>query len=131
MPGQASGGYFSRIEVPRVHTDRYTISPWGQNLTIQSVGTIKHTQSYKIMADAISAYVRGSTFLPSIPPIPVVTVDGSDSGTLQAKVRSFSYFGGAYIDLSNVCRRGRLDVILDPGRERPCSDSRSLKHPTF
>lgn len=26
------------------------------------------------MADTISAYVRGSTFLPAIPPIPVATV---------------------------------------------------------
>ena len=75
VPGQVIDDYFSRIEVPRGHTDGTMVFPWGEKLAIQSVGTIKHTWSYKIMADAISSYVRGTTFLPSIPPIPVVTVN--------------------------------------------------------
>lgn len=49
--------------------------PWGVTLPVQSVGSIKHTWSYGIMGDTISAYVRGTTFLPSAPPIPVATVN--------------------------------------------------------
>jgi hypothetical protein len=39
--------------------------PWGLNITVQSVGTLKHTWSSKVMADMLSAFVRGSTFLPN------------------------------------------------------------------
>jgi len=48
--------------------------PWGLKYPVQSVGTIKHTWSYKIMADTLSALVRGSTFLPGTPTIPTATV---------------------------------------------------------
>ena len=51
------------------------IFPWGLNYTIQSVGTLKHTWSNKAIADTVSAYVRGSTFLPNIPPLPIATVN--------------------------------------------------------
>ena len=49
--------------------------PWGLNMTVQSAGTLKHTWSNKIKADVISAYVRGSTFLPNLPPSPIATVN--------------------------------------------------------
>jgi len=49
--------------------------PWGFNITIQSVGTLKHTWSNKALADTVSAYVRGSTFLTNIPPLPFTTVN--------------------------------------------------------
>jgi hypothetical protein len=49
--------------------------PWGLNITVQSVGSLKHTWNNKVMADAISAYVRGSTFLPESPQYPIVTVN--------------------------------------------------------
>ena len=75
IPGQVSDGFFSRIEVPRGHTDGYMAFPWGFNVTIQSVGTLKHTWSNKVLADTVSAYVRGSTFLPNIPPLPITTVN--------------------------------------------------------
>jgi hypothetical protein len=48
--------------------------PWGLTNVIQSVGSLKHTWSKKVMSDAISAYVRGSTFLAAIPPDPIATV---------------------------------------------------------
>jgi len=51
------------------------IFPWGLNVTIGSVGTIKHSWSHKVLSDTISAYVRGSTFLPAVPPLPVTTVN--------------------------------------------------------
>ena len=64
--GQISEGFYSRIEAPRA---RYTGSlsyPWGQKYKVDSTGTIKHTWSYGIMADVISAYTRGSTFFPGV-----------------------------------------------------------------
>jgi hypothetical protein len=51
------------------------VFPWGLNMTIQSAGTLKHTWSNKAMADTLSAYVRGSTFLPPIPQMPIATVN--------------------------------------------------------
>jgi hypothetical protein len=51
VPGQISKDFFSRIDVPRGHSDGYLTFPWGLNITIQSVGTLKHTWSNKIMAD--------------------------------------------------------------------------------
>lgn len=51
------------------------IFPWGLNVTIQSVGTLKHSWSNKVIADTVSSYIRGSTFLPSIPPLPIATVN--------------------------------------------------------
>ena len=52
------------------------------------------------MADAISAYVRGSTYLPAIPPLPLATVTKlvPSMGPLTAKVRFCVTFRGAYID---------------------------------
>jgi len=73
--------------VPRGHSDGYMVFPWGLNYTVQSVGSLKHTWSDKVMADTLSAYVRGSTFLPNLPPLPVATVswyqawDPSGNGT--------------------------------------------------
>jgi hypothetical protein len=61
--------------VPRGHSDGYMTFPWGLNITVQSVGTLKHTWSNKIMADTLSAYVRGSTFLPNVPPNPITSVN--------------------------------------------------------
>lgn len=61
--------------------------PWGLSVPIRSVGSLKHTWSNKVMSDAISAYVRGSTFLPAIPPLPAATVtwfqtwDSAGNGT--------------------------------------------------
>ena len=75
MPGQVSEDFFSSIDVPRGHTDGTMIFPSGYNLTVAAVTTVKHTWSKKVIGDAISAYVRGSTFLPEIPPIPVATVN--------------------------------------------------------
>jgi len=49
--------------------------PWGSNITIQGVGTLKHTWSNKTLADTVYSYVRGSTFLPGIPPLPITTVN--------------------------------------------------------
>ena len=73
--------------MPRGHSDGYMVFPWGLNYTVQSVGSLKHTWSDKVMADTLSAYVRGSTFLPNLPPLPVATVswyqawDPSGNGT--------------------------------------------------
>jgi len=39
--------------------------PWGLKHTIDSIGTIKHTWANDIMADILTAYVRGSIFLPN------------------------------------------------------------------
>ena len=49
--------------------------PWGLNITVQSVCTLKHTWNYKVMADALSAYVRGSTFFPESPQNPIATLN--------------------------------------------------------
>ena len=68
--GQISEGFFSRVDAPRAHTEGFMYFPWGQNYTIQSVGSLKHTWGYKTQADALSAYVRGSLLLPNLPPIP-------------------------------------------------------------
>jgi hypothetical protein len=65
IPGQIPKDFFSRIDVPRGHSDGYMTFPWGLNITVQSVGTLKHTWSNKVMADTLSAYIRGSTFLPN------------------------------------------------------------------
>jgi len=64
--GQISEGFFSRIDTPRGYTTGKISFPWGLEYDVQSVGTFKHTWSYDIMADAISAYVRGSTYLPGV-----------------------------------------------------------------
>lgn len=65
------------------------------------------------MSDAISAYVRGSTFLPSIPPLPIATVtwfqvwDSAGNGTLFFKpyfwviVRS-AYTEGCVVEVDSV-----------------------------
>ena len=50
--------------MPRGHTNGYMAFPWGLNITVMSVGSLKHTWSNKVMADTLSAYVRGSTFTP-------------------------------------------------------------------
>ena len=72
--GQISEGFFSRVDVPRGHTNGYMTFPWGFDVTLRAVGNLKHTWSNEVMADAISAYVRGSTYLPAIPPLPIATV---------------------------------------------------------
>ena len=41
--------------------------PWGLNLTLGSVGIVKHTWSPKAMNETLTAYVRGSVFTPSDP----------------------------------------------------------------
>ena len=74
VPGQISEDFFSRVDLPRGHFDGRMTFPWGLNDTVKSVGSMKHSWSKKVMADTISAYVRGSTFLPAIPPNPVATV---------------------------------------------------------
>ena len=51
------------------------ILPSGVNITLQSIGSMKHTWSNKRMADAISAYVRGTTFFPNSPLAPISTVN--------------------------------------------------------
>ena len=72
--GQISEGYFSRVDVPRAHSDGLMVLPWGLNYTLHGVGSLKHSWSNKVKADFISAYVRGTLFLPQLPPIPVSTV---------------------------------------------------------
>lgn len=74
MPGQISDGFFSRIDLSRGHTNGYMAFPWGLNITVLSVGSLKHTWNHKVMADAISAYVRGSTFTPEGIPSPIAAV---------------------------------------------------------
>jgi len=74
VPGEISKGFFSRIDMPRGHTNGYMTFPWGLNITVMSVASLKHTWSNKVMADAVSAYVRGSTFFPESTQNPIVTV---------------------------------------------------------
>jgi len=74
VPGLISEDFYSRIEVPRGHASGHIAFPWGEKYDVQAIGNIKHTWSNKIMADTISAYVRGSTYLPSLPSLPVTTV---------------------------------------------------------
>ena len=69
-----SEDFFSRVDVSRGHSDGYMTFPWGLNITMKSVGSLKHTWSDRVISDVISAYVRGSTFLPAIPPLPAATV---------------------------------------------------------
>lgn len=79
------------------------IFPWGLNFTVQSVGTLKHTWSYKPIVDTISSYVRGSTFLPNIPPNPIATLnwyqawDASGKGLFVFSLGESSH--DAYIEL--------------------------------
>ena len=73
-PGLISPDFYTRMEVPRGHSNGYMILPWGEQITLQAIGNLKHTWSNKIMANTISAYVRGSTYLPNIPPLPIATV---------------------------------------------------------
>lgn len=60
--------------MPRGHTEGNIAFPWGLKYPVVSVGSLKHTWSQEIMADAISAYVRGSTFLPGTPSLPAATL---------------------------------------------------------
>jgi len=60
--------------MPRGHTNGYMVFPWGLNITVMSVASLKHTWSNRVMADALSAYVRGSTFFPEGTPDPIATL---------------------------------------------------------
>lgn len=62
--GQISEGFFSRMEAPRAQSKGVIVFPDGLKYTIDSIGTIKHTWGYLIMEKALSAYIRGTTFLP-------------------------------------------------------------------
>jgi len=115
VPGQISQGLFSRIDVPRGHTDGYIVFPWGSNLTVQSVGSLKHTWSNKPIADTISAYVRGSTFLPNLPPIPVASLNWYQTWNPSGKGSFVFSFSVAHI--LNTCRRDRCHAILSPARQ--------------
>jgi hypothetical protein len=64
--GQMSKDWFVRIDAPHAHATGKMTFPWGLKYDIESTGTLKHTWSYKIMAEVIAAYVRGSTFFPKI-----------------------------------------------------------------
>ena len=68
------------------------VFPWGLNVTLQSVGTLKHSWSHKVISDTISAYVRGSTFLPAVPPLPVATVNWFQAWDCSGKGLSLSRF---------------------------------------
>jgi hypothetical protein len=50
---------------------------------------MKHTWSNKVMADTLSAYVRGPTSVPNTPSDPIPTVHGAEPGILPAKLRLF------------------------------------------
>lgn len=69
------------------------IFPWGLNHTIQSVGSIRHTWSNKVMADTVSALVRGSTFLPNLPPIPIGSLNWFQAWDNAGKGVFTSLFG--------------------------------------
>ena len=113
IPGKISKDFFSRVEVPRGHTDGHLTLPWGFSLTLKAISSLKHTWSNKIMADAISAYVRGSTFLPHFPSLPVATVtwyqawDSEGNGQFSpGSGRCFS------VHILTVRRRGGFYAIL-------------------
>ena len=74
VPGLISDGIFSRIDIPRGHTNGYMAFSWGLNITVQSVGSLKHTWSNKVMADTLSAYTRGSTFTAEDTSSPITAV---------------------------------------------------------
>ena len=64
------------------------------------------------MAEALSAYVRGSTFLPGIPPLPIATVNwyqawGPSGKGLFASPSHTTHTLSPY-------HRGRLDAIPAP-----------------
>ena len=73
--GQIHKGFFSRLDVPRGHSDGVITFSWGLEYPVKSIGTLKHTWSQQIMADTIAAYVRGTTFLPAVPPLPAATLN--------------------------------------------------------
>ena len=89
--------------MPRGHSNGYMVFPWGLNITIISVVSLKHTWSNKAIANTISAYVRGSTFSPHPPPYPVATLNWYQAWGVSGKgVLVFSLgavFHGAYIEL--------------------------------
>ena len=58
VPGLISNCIFSRINIPYGHTNGYMTFPWGLNVTIQSVGSLKHTWSNNVMADSLRLYSR-------------------------------------------------------------------------
>ena len=58
VPGLISNCIFSRINIPHGHTNGYMTFPWGLNVTIQSVGSLKHTWSNNVMADSLRLYSR-------------------------------------------------------------------------
>jgi hypothetical protein len=42
VPKQFSKDFFSRVDMPLGHSDGYTAFPWDLNITVQSVGNLKH-----------------------------------------------------------------------------------------
>ena len=90
VPRQTFRDFFSGIDVPRGYLDRYMTIPWGLNIHCSERWDLEVHVEQKGQADALSVHVRGSTFLPNIPPNAIVTINGYHAGTLSAKVRMFA-----------------------------------------
>ena len=71
IPGQLSEDFFSRVDVPRGHSNGYLVSS-GAHLHCSER---RVTRGNKVTIDMLSAYLRGSTFLPNVPPNPIALLN--------------------------------------------------------
>lgn len=83
--GQISEGFYNRLDAPRAITEGVVIFPGGPKYTVKSVGSIKHTWSQEIMANTLSAYIRGSVFLPDATLSWYQSWDNSGKGSLAVR----------------------------------------------
>lgn len=137
VPGQLSEGFFSRLDISRGHTNGYMAFPWGFNLTVMSVASLKHSWSNKVMADVLSAYVRGSTFVPEDTPSPISTVSWYQAWDPSGKGPSvFSLPDGVprRIHIERMSQRSTQCNSCSSQTTLPtikCSGSRSPTHREF
>ena len=88
--------------------------PWGLKYPVQSVGTLKHTWSYEVMADTVSALVRGSTYLPNIATVNwFQTWDNSGKGAFVFLLRMV-VFHGAYIQRFFFSEVDSMQLLVQP-----------------
>ena len=92
--------------------------PWGLDVTVQSVGSLKHTWSNKFMADTLSAYTRGSTFTVEDTPSPITTVtwyqawDTSGNGSFVFSL-TITHILNGYAEINSMHFLLQLDYSSD------------------